>query len=124
VEAIRGQVEAGGNPIRVVADQHGTPTFCDDLAAALLALVDQDARGVLHAVNSGATTWHGFACEIVRLLGAAVEVMPVPSAEFPRPAPRPAYSVLDTGRLTALLGRSLPMWQVGLSRYLGVACGS
>jgi dTDP-4-dehydrorhamnose reductase len=122
VEAIRRQVEAGGQPIRVVADQRGSPTFCDDLARALLVLVEREARGVLHTVNSGATTWHGFACEIVRLLGADLEVVPVTSAEFPRPAPRPGYSVLDTGRLASLLGRPLPAWEDGLRRYLGAAC--
>jgi dTDP-4-dehydrorhamnose reductase len=124
VEAIRRQVEAGRNPLRVVADQHGNPTFCDDLAAALLALVERDARGVLHVVSSSATTWFGFACEIVRQLGAGVDVVPVTTTEFPRPAPRPTYSVLDTGRLVALLGRPLPDWQDGLSRYLGVPCAS
>jgi len=60
----------------------------------------------------------------VRQLGAEVEVVPVPTAEFPRPAPRPAYSVLDTGRLQAVLGRPLPDWRDGLARYLGGPCAS
>jgi len=124
VEAIRRQVEEGRNPVRVVADQHGNPTFCDDVAGAILRLVEGDARGVIHAVNAGATTWFGFAREIVRQLGAEVEVLPVTTAEFPRPAPRPPYSVLDTGRLSALLGRPLPPWQESLARYLGVPCES
>lgn len=124
VEAIRRQAEAGQSPIRVVADQHGNPTFCDDLADALLALVERDVRGVLHVVSSGATTWFGFAREIVRQLGAGVEVVPVSTAELPRPAPRPAYSVLDTGRLQTVLGRPLPDWRDGLTRYLGGPCAS
>ena len=124
VEAIRRQVEAGTAELRVVADQHGCPTFCDDLAAALLELATGDAAGVVHAVNSGTTTWHGFAEEIVRQLGATTSVRAVTTAEFPRPAPRPAYSVLDTSRLTALLGQPLPPWQDGLRRYLERTCGS
>jgi dTDP-4-dehydrorhamnose reductase len=124
VEAIRRQAESGRSPIRVVADQHGSPTFCDDLADALLDLVARDARGVLHVAGSEATTWFGFACEIVRQLGAGVPVVPVTTAEFPRPAPRPAYSVLDTGRLQSVLGRALPPWRDALARYLGGPCAS
>jgi len=124
VDAIRAQVERGANPLRVVADQHGSPTFCTDLADAVLDLAALDAVGVVHAVNRGATTWHGFAEEIVRLLGADVEVRRVTTDAFPRPAPRPAYSVLDTTRLERLLGRTMPSWQDALARYLEAACGS
>jgi dTDP-4-dehydrorhamnose reductase len=118
VTAIRDQVEAGAAVLRVVADQRGCPTYGDDLAEAILGLLACGARGTVHAVNSGATTWHGFAEEIVRQLGAEVEVRPVRTADVPRPAPRPANSVLDTARLTALLGAPMPPWQDGLRRYL------
>jgi len=118
VTAIRGQIVAGTSPLRVVADQRGCPTSSDDLAEAILGLLDVGARGTVHAVNSGATTWHGFAEEIVRQLGAAVEIRPVCTADVPRPAPRPANSVLDTSRLAALLGAPLPTWQDALRRYL------
>ncbi len=124
VEAIRRQVDAAASELRVVADQHGCPTFCDDLATAILALAASDATGIVHAVNSGATTWHGFATEIVRRLGAAVPVRQVTTAEFPRPAQRPAYSVLETGRLSGILGGALPPWQEGLARYLEATCGA
>jgi dTDP-4-dehydrorhamnose reductase len=124
VEAIRGQVERGTNPLRVVGDQHGSPTFSVDLAAAILDLAERDAVGIVHAVNRGATTWHGFAEEIVQLLGVDVEVRAVTTDEFPRPAPRPAYSVLDTTRLEQLLGRRMPSWQDALARYLEAACES
>lgn len=124
VEAIRRQVDAATAELRVVADQRGCPTFCDDLATAVLALGASDAAGVLHAVNGGTTTWHGFAAEIVRRLGATIPVQPVTTAEVPRPAPRPAYSVLDTSRLTGILGSALPPWQDGLARYLEATCAS
>ncbi len=121
VETIRGQIKAGTDPLRVVSDQTGSPTFCDDLAAALLDLVaaDSDPQGVVHGVNQGSATWYDFAVEIARLLAAHITIRPVTTAEFPRPARRPAYSVLDTSRLAAILGSPLPPWQDGLARYLG-----
>jgi dTDP-4-dehydrorhamnose reductase len=119
VEAIRVQVDGGADRLRVVSDQTGCPTSCDDLAVAILELVEVRAEGVVHAVNSGHTTWHGFAEEIVRTLGVDLAVEPVPTSAFPRPAPRPAYSVLDTARLTRLVGRPMPPWTDALHRYLG-----
>jgi dTDP-4-dehydrorhamnose reductase len=124
VEAIRRQVEGGQRVLKVVADQEGSPTLADDLAEALLDLIECSARGIVHAVSAGTTTWHGFACEIVRRLGAEVEVAPLATAELPRPARRPAYSVLDTTHLVSLIGRALPPWQDGLARYLEGRCGS
>lgn len=122
VDAISRQIQGGSKQLRVVADQHGSPTFCDDLAAAVLDLVAREATGVVHAVNTGVTSWHGFAAEIVRQLGAEVEVVPVSTEEFPRPAVRPAYSVLDTSRLEDLIGRGMPGWQRALERYLEASC--
>lgn len=120
VEAIRDQLNAGAAPLRVVADQRGSPTNCDDLAEAILDLDQRGATGVVHAVNTGATSWHGFAVEIARQLGIQAEIVPVTAAEFPRPAPRPAFSVLDTTLLTSLIGRPMPPWQDALARYLEV----
>ena len=120
VAAIRRQIEAGAKSLRVVADQRGSPTYCDDLAEAIIDLFEAGASGTLHAVNAGETTWHGFAQEIALKIGAAVEVLPVTTAEYPRPAPRPAYSVLDTTRLENVLRRPMPAWQDGLQRYLEV----
>ena len=118
VEAIRGQIEAGAESLKVVADQQGCPTFCNDLAGAILDLLDVGTDGIVHAVNTGSTTWHGFAVAIAEHLGADVRILPVATEEFPRPAPRPRYSVLDTSRLEAVLGRALPTWQDALQRYL------
>lgn len=119
VEAIRSQIEAGRRNLKVVADQQGCPTFCDDLAEAILDLLNVGTGGIVHAVNTGATTWHGFAVAIAESLGADVNILPVSTEEFPRPAPRPRYSVLDTSRLEAELGRGLPTWRDALRRYLG-----
>ena len=119
VDAIRRQIEGGAGSLRVVADQVGSPTFCDDLADALLGLSATPATGIVHVVNSGQVSWHGFAQEIARLLESDVTVHPVTTADYPRPAPRPAYSVLDTSKLTGLLGRRMPPWEDALARYLG-----
>ena len=118
VGAVRRQLDGGNRVLRVVADQAGCPTYAEDLASALLRLLGAGAEGVVHAVNSGSTTWHGFAREIVRLLGSDAEVVPISTAEMPRPAKRPAYSVLDTSRLATLIGAPLPPWQDGLDRHL------
>jgi len=124
VGAIQRQIKAGNQHLRVVADQFGSPTFCNDLAAAILDLAAVGAAGTVHAVNSGITSWHGFATEIARQLGARIEVVPVATDEFPRPARRPPYSGLDTSRIEELIGRRLPSWQDALERYLELACVS
>jgi dTDP-4-dehydrorhamnose reductase len=124
VEAIRAQIDSGAESLKVVADQRGSPTFCDDLAEGVLDLVGADVFGIVHAANSGETTWHGFAIAIARLLGSDIEVVSVSTEDFPRPAPRPAYSVLDTSRLTDALGRGMPPWEDALARYLEAPCAS
>jgi dTDP-4-dehydrorhamnose reductase len=124
VEAIRTQIACGAETLRVVADQRGSPTLCDDLAEAVLDLLSADADGVVHVVNSGETTWHGFAVAIASLLGEDIEVLGVTSDEVPRPAPRPAFSVLDTTRLSGVLGRPMPAWENALERYLEAPCAS
>jgi dTDP-4-dehydrorhamnose reductase len=122
VDAIRRQIDSGANTLEVVADQRGSPTYCHDLAGAVLDLIHSDAEGMLHAVNTGETTWHGFAVAIASSLKAAVEVKQVTTDKVPRPAPRPAYSVLDTTRLSDILGRQMPAWEDALARYLETSC--
>jgi dTDP-4-dehydrorhamnose reductase len=124
VEAIREQIQGGRRVLEVVADQRGSPTFCDDLARAILDLIDADADGVVHAVNSGQTSWHGFAAAIARHLKADVDVLPISSNADRRAASRPAYSVLDTSRLAGILGTHLPPWEDALNRYLETSCAS
>lgn len=118
VGAIRRQLEAGATTLRVVDDQYGCPTAAADLAVALLGLARLSAQGIVHAVNDGITTWYGFACEIVRLLGHNATVVPVRTVDVPRPARRPPWSVLDTTRLCTLFGAPMPPWQDALARFL------
>ncbi len=115
--------------VRVVADQRGTPTYADDLAAALLDIARQVlARGdcapfgTYHLVAQGETTWFGFAEEIFRTAALFGHKVPrleaITTADYPTPAPRPAYSVLDTGKIKSQFGIALPPWQQGVSACL------
>ena len=104
--------------LRVVADQHMSPTSTKDIAAALLTMLrDEVPSGIWHVVNSGATTWHGFAEEIIRRSGTKASVEAITSAEFPTPARRPAYSVLSNDKLASAIGAPRP-WQEALDDYL------
>jgi dTDP-4-dehydrorhamnose reductase len=120
VEAIRNQVRKGTNPLRVVNDQRGRPTYTPHLATAIvrlarLAYESPDARGVIHYADEGECTWFDFARAIV---GTDAVVNPVTSDAFPRPAARPGYSVLSTERYERLTGVEPESWEEGLREYL------
>jgi dTDP-4-dehydrorhamnose reductase len=107
-----------GQPLRVVADQVGSPTWTGHLAPAILRLIERDVPGTYHLTNTGSVSWHGFAQAIFATVGGAPELTPIPTAEYPTPAPRPTYSVLDN-RVWRLLGEApLPDWRDGLAAYL------
>jgi dTDP-4-dehydrorhamnose reductase len=103
--------------LSVVNDQRGSPTFTGDLASALGQLCRASAEGIAHVTNSGNCTWYDFATEILRQSCLPTKVKPVTTAEFPRPAKRPAYSVLSPDSLHAYNIR-MPEWQDALRRYL------
>ncbi len=117
VDTIRARALAGG-PLAVVDDQRGAPTWTEDLAGALVGIMEKSLTGTVHATNEGSCTWHEFACEICALAGVNLTVARLSSAELARPARRPAFSVLDTSRLEMVLGRRLPHWRDALARYL------
>ncbi len=102
--------------VRVVDDQVGSPTFCVDLAEALVALVATDDHGIHHVAGGGACSWAELAAETFALAGVDCRVVPVASSEMDRPAPRPAFSALASER--AATPRLRP-WQEGLQAYLG-----
>ena len=113
---------AGGDgPLRFVDDQHGSPTFTADLAPAIVTLGLDRRPGIFHVTNTGATTWWGFVRAVLTEAGADPErVLPIRSDELdpPRPAPRPAYSVLDNMALRLSGLPALPDWQDGLARLV------
>jgi dTDP-4-dehydrorhamnose reductase len=114
--------------VSVVDDQAGTPTWSRDLAAGLVAVALAPVQGLLHATNAGATTWYGFARRIFELAGADPDrVRPTTTEQFPRPAARPAYSVLDLSGWVSAGLPPLPHWETSLRACLaelGALCGA
>ena len=106
--------------LRVVDDQRGAPTYTPFLAEAMVDLLLGGASGIWHYRNRPAATWFDFACAIVARTGADCRVVPVTTDEFPRPARRPSYSVLDVSATEERLG-PLPEWSAGLDDYFEVA---
>lgn len=105
-----------GMPLRVVADQFGAPTSAAMLARATAQALSTQAppSGLYHMSAAGRTSWHGFACVILREFGIADPVTAIAAAEYPTPAKRPANSLLGTGRLAASFGIRMPSWEAGL----------
>lgn len=104
--------------LRIVDDQHCTPSFVPHVAAGILRLLHRQAQGCFHVVNSGDTTWHGFATELFHVAGLPTTLHPIPTSEYPTPAMRPGYSVLDTGKFSEATGDALPAWQTGIAEYV------
>jgi len=104
--------------VRVVDDQHGTPTSTRALTSCILEVMQSEAFGVYHATCEGETSWHAFTEEIMKLMNMSTKVIPVTTAEFPRPAPRPKYSVLDNMMLRLNGFSPFPSWQEELAKYI------
>jgi dTDP-4-dehydrorhamnose reductase len=112
-------------PLRVVDDQIGSPTYAMDLARALLLLIDKGGSGLYHAANSGSCSWFALARLVLEVFGMKhVPVAAIKSRELDRPAKRPSYSVLDTSLLTQTIGYALPDWRDALRRYFEEAKNS
>jgi dTDP-4-dehydrorhamnose reductase len=101
--------------LSVVDDQVGCPTYAGHLATALVDVARQRTQGILHVAGAGACTWFDLARATFARAGLPVTVHPCTTADFPRPAPRPAYSVLGSTRRDAPV---LPPWQDGLAAHL------
>lgn len=118
------RLAAERDELTVVDDQIGTPSWTGDIADSLIALIGADARGCYHFTNEGVASWYDFAVAILdeaHALGFPVKaqrVRPIPTAAYPTPARRPAYSVLDKQKIRALLGRPIPHWRESLITML------
>ncbi len=114
--------------IRVVADQIGSPTWTGDIASAIAQLIPQlkypDKSGTYNYTNSGVASWYDFAVAIfeeARALSFPLKVqrvIPITTADYPTPAKRPAYSVLDCARISAVLKTHAPHWRQALRQML------
>ncbi len=115
------RLAGGDGPLRFVDDQHGSPTFTADLAAAVVTLATDRRPGVHHVTNQGATTWFGFVRAVLAAAGHdGSRVEPIATADLapPRPAPRPANSVLDNAALRLGALPLLAPWEDGLDRLV------
>ena len=123
------RLAADRDTIRVVADQHGTPTYAPDIAEAVLAVCRTIAgapdgtewRGVFHMTNTGSTSWAGFAAEVFAQSaarnGPSARVEPISTADYPTPARRPNNSRLNTDRFTRVFGHRLADWESGVEKF-------
>jgi dTDP-4-dehydrorhamnose reductase len=107
-----------GKPLRVVNDQTCAPSYTVDVAETTLALLKAGRSGLYHVTNSGSCTWYELARTIFELSGLHANLTPIPSSEYPTPARRPVYSVLDHAALRALGISSPRPWREALAAYL------
>jgi dTDP-4-dehydrorhamnose reductase len=118
VKTITRKLKENAGPLRVVDDQVSCPTYTAHLADAILRLLKCGKQGLVHVSASGECSWYAFARAIADHLKPGASVLPVGSSEYPRPARRPAYSVLDKSRYTSWTGHEMPSWQEGLRAHL------
>jgi dTDP-4-dehydrorhamnose reductase len=104
--------------VGVVHDQVGSPTYTVDLAMFMVELMESDKYGIYHATNSGVCSWYEFAVEIFKQAGMDVQVKPLTSEQFPRPAARPKYSVLSKKMIEKQGLTPLRDWKEALAAYL------
>ncbi len=113
--------------LNVVFDQTGTPTYGGDLAGAILQIISSSVAdeskfipGVYHYSNEGVCSWYDFAVEIMNIAGINCKIYPIESAQYPQPAKRPMYSVLNKARIKAAYNIDIPHWKESLKQYFRV----
>jgi dTDP-4-dehydrorhamnose reductase len=114
------RLAAERDSVKVVSDQVGCPTWTGHLAPALLGLIERQVAGLVHLAGTGYVSWNGFTKEIFRQAEVSCRVEEAATADMPRPAPRPAWSALESERDDVL---PLPPWQEGLAGYLAACAG-
>lgn len=107
--------------INVVADQIGSPTYCNDLALFILSHLEQLAshkNNIYHYSNEGVASWYDFAYEIMKLNHLSCQVNPIPTESYPTPAARPSYSVMDKSKIKSHYQISIPHWKESLAKCI------
>lgn len=109
--------------IGIVNDQYGCPTFAGDLAEVIMKIISKNdfPGGIINYSNAGVTTWYEFASMIKEYTHSACNVIAISTAEYPTPANRPVYSVLDTSRIKLLLDLQIPNWKTSLQKCLSIS---
>lgn len=105
-------------PLTVVNDQFGTPTYTREVCAQILKMITQPYYGIFHCTNEGYCSWYDFAQEIISAAGIEVELVPCTTEDFPRPAPRPHYSVLENANLKKLNMNIMKDWKEAFKSFL------
>lgn len=105
---------AGQEQVRVVNDQFGSPTYCPHLAQAVSRVLETEAYGTYHLAGSGGTNWYDFTKTLYQARGIQTAVVPIPTSEYPLPAPRPAYAVLTSLQDPSI---TLPPWEDGVRDF-------
>ena len=123
VDTILAKARAGEG-LRVVDDQRGSPTFTRDLAEGLVRLMAAGGAGTFHCTNTGDCTWYELAAHALACAGLDVPLARTDTASFPRPARRPAYSVLSNGRFEQATGWRMPPWWDAVRRHLEATAGA
>ncbi|QYJ69056.1 dTDP-4-dehydrorhamnose reductase [Flavobacterium litorale] len=103
--------------LSVVNDQTGTPTNANDLADAILQIItsDKKAYGIYHYSNEGVATWYDFAKKIFEVNNITINLQPISTAQYPTPAKRPVYSVMDKSKIKQVVGVDIPQWEASLT---------
>lgn len=109
---------AGGEPLCVVADQWGTPTYTRDVCLQVFYTVANGPYGLYHCTSEGTCSWFNFAERIISSAGIHVELQPCTTADFPRPAPRPPFGVLENEKLKNLGLNRMPLWTDAFAQFL------
>ena len=106
--------------LNVVNDQVGAPTYAADLAKAIMAIVKSKKwhPGIYHFSNKGRISWYDFAVEIKELTGSECKLNPIPTSQYPTPAKRPAFSLLDTSKIQKVYGVNMPDWKISLKKCI------
>ncbi len=118
------QLAKTNDKIRVVNDQHGSPTFTKDLAIAISELIKTDKYGIYHVTNSDNCTWYDFAKQIFELADVNISLVPVTTEEYPTPAKRPEYSVLSNEKWESAGFISLRSYKDALKNYMELELSS
>jgi dTDP-4-dehydrorhamnose reductase len=107
--------------IKVVNDQIGAPTYAADLAKACLDIIDSGKwqSGIYHYSNSGKISWYDFAVAIKEMIGSTCMIHPIPTTDYPTPAKRPKFSLLDTSKIKNVYGVQIPGWRESLQKCVG-----
>lgn len=115
--------------LNVVADQEGCPTYAADLAAAIMQIIEQPSSilnqlqqtsTIFHYSNKGATNWYHFAVAIKEISNSKCVVNPIPSSQYPTPAKRPGYSVMDTSKIEETFNIAIPAWRESLQNCMEI----